>query len=167
MLKKVKGIKSCIELGAGTGHNIISLKKKYPRAKLQAVEINSLAVKYLEKIIRKKNIINESIFKWKTNKKFDLVLIWGVLIHIPPNKLKKIYDLLFKSSKKYILICEYYNPTPVNIIYRGYKNRLFKRDFAGEILNKFKKLKLDDYGFVYKNDPNYSPYDINWFLLKK
>ena len=86
---------------------------------------------------------------------------------MPPNKLNEIYNLLFKLSKKYILICEYYNTTPVNVTYRGYKNRLFKRDFAGEILKKFKKLKLIDYGFVYKNDPNYPLNDISWFLLKK
>ena len=166
-LKKTKRINSCIELGAGAGNNIKCLKKEYPRAKLQAVEINNLAVRYLEKIIEKENIFNESILKWQTNKKFDLVLVKGVLIHMPPNKLKKIYNLLFKLSKKYILICEYYYPTPVNVTYRGYKNRLFKRDFAGEILKKFKKLKLIDYGFVYKNDPNYPLNDISWFLLKK
>ena len=88
-------------------------------------------------------------------------------MHMSPNKLNKIYNLLFKLSKKYILICEYFNPTPVNIIYRGHKNRLFKRDFAGEMLKKFKKLKLFDYGFIYKNDPNYPLDNVNWFLLKK
>ncbi len=166
-LKKAKKINSCVELGAGTGNNVKCLKKKFPSAKLQVVEINNFAIKFLEKIIEKKNIFNESILKWKTNKKFDLVLVKGVLIHMPPNKLKKIYNLLFKLSKKYILICEYYNPTPVTVAYRGHKYRLFKRDFAGEILKRFKKLKLVDYGFVYRNDPKYPLDDLNWFLLKK
>ena len=58
------------------------------------------------------------------------------------------------KSKKYILISEYYNPTPVQVTYRGHKNRLYKRDFAGDLLKKFKKIKLVDYGFIYKNDPN-------------
>ena len=166
-LKKTKGINSCIELGAGTGNNIKCLKQKYPKAELQAVEINKFATKFLKKIIAKGDIFNESILKWQTNKKFDLVLIKGVLIHIPPNELNKIYNLLFKLSKKYILICEYFNPTPVNVTYRGHKNRLFKRDFAGEMLKKFKKLKIFDYGFIYKNDPNYPLDNVNWFLLKK
>ena len=88
-------------------------------------------------------------------------------MHISPKKLLKAYKLLFKLSKKYILICDYYNPTPVRVVYRNFKNRLFKRDFAGEMLKKFKKLKLIDYGFVYKNDPQYPLDDISWFLLKK
>ena len=36
---------------------------------------------------------------------------------------------------KYLLINEYYNPKPVSIDYRGHSERLYKRDFAGEILD--------------------------------
>ena len=39
-LKKVKGINSCIELGAGAGNNIISLKKK-----LMLMKFNTLIIK--------------------------------------------------------------------------------------------------------------------------
>jgi len=166
-LKRAKKIKSCIELGAGSGQNIKYLKKKYPKALLQAVEINTLSAKQVSKILKKDDIFNESILKFGTKREYDLVLTKGVLIHINPNKLQKVYKLLYKLSKKYILISEYYNPTPVSISYRGYKNRLFKRDFAGEILKKYKRLKLIDYGFVYRNDPKYPLDDASWFLLKK
>ena len=44
--------------------------------------------------------------------------------------------------QKYICIVEYYNPTPVEVIYRGHKGKLFKRDFAGEMLDKYRNLKL-------------------------
>ena len=71
------------------------------------------------------------------------------LIHINPKQLKKIYDLIYKLSKKYILINEYPQPTPVSVNYRGYKNVLFKRNFAGEIMKKY-NLKLVDYGFCFK-----------------
>ena len=166
-LKKADNIKSCIELGAGSGFNLICLKKKYPKAKFFGLEINSLAAKELEKVIIKKNIINESALKWKFNSMHDLVLTCGFLIHIAPNKLNRIYKLIYKLSKKYILICEYYNPQPVKVKYRKHKDKLYKRDFAGEILKKFKGLKLIDYGFVYKSDPCYPLDDINWFLIKK
>ena len=69
-------------------------------------------------------------------------------------------------SKRYILIAEYYSPQPSKIVYRGNKNKLFKRDFAGELIDEY-KLNLVDYGFFYNRD-NLTPQDdINWFLLEK
>ena len=32
-----------------------------------------------------------------------------------------------------VLMAEYYNPVPVSVSYRGNEERLFKRDFAGEL----------------------------------
>ena len=95
------------------------------------------------------------------------MLISGVSIHINPDYLDKVYKVLYKSSNKYILINEYYNPKPVMIEYRGYKDRLFKRDFAGEILDSFSDLNLVDYGFVYHRDNYFPNDDTTWFLLQK
>ena len=41
--------------------------------------------------------------------------------------LENVYEKLVESTSKYLLICEYYNPTPVNISYRGNENKLFKK----------------------------------------
>ena len=97
----------------------------------------------------------------------DLALIKGVLIHINPEMLNTVYDKLYKASKRLILICEYYNPSPVAIPYRGHSDRLFKRDFAGEMLDKYSALRLIDYGFSYHRDPAFPQDDINWFLMEK
>lgn len=72
-----------------------------------------------------------------------------------------------KTSKKYICIDEYCNPIPVTVNYRGNNDRLFKRDFAGELIDKFNDLKLVDYGFTYHRDNNFDYDNINWFLLEK
>jgi len=55
----------------------------------------------------------------------------------------------------------------VEITYHGHKNRLFKRDFAGEMLDQFSDLKLIDYGFIYHRDLTFPQDDISWFLLEK
>ena len=71
------------------------------------------------------------------------------------------------KSKGFILIAEYYSPNPETIKYRGNKNVLFRRDFAGEILKMYdKKIKLIDYGFTYHKD-KYPQGDLTWFLLQK
>jgi hypothetical protein len=51
--------------------------------------------------------------------------------------------------------------------YRGYQDKLFKRDFAGEMLDAFKDLKLLDYGFTYHRDNQFPQDDMTWFLLEK
>jgi len=98
---------------------------------------------------------------------WDLTLIKGVLIHMDPEKLPEVYDKLVTSCGRYLLIAEYFNPTPVAVTYRGHQGKLFKRDFAGEILELHNSMQLLDYGFVYKHDPNWPGDDFNWFLLEK
>jgi spore coat polysaccharide biosynthesis protein SpsF len=94
-------------------------------------------------------------------------MIKGVLIHINPDMLGIVYEKLYQLFSHYILIAEYYNPTPVEVNYRGHSSKLFKRDFAGEMLDKYPDLKLLDYGFIYYRDNNFPQGDTNWFLLEK
>ena len=79
-------------------------------------------------------IWHDSILNFEKENVADLSFTSGVLIHINPDFVEKAYNVLYKSSRKYILICEYYNPSPVTLKYRGHENKLFKRDFAGEML---------------------------------
>ena len=159
--------KNCLEFGANIGANLIALKNLFPDIVTHGVEINTFAFNQLKKNLGKKNIYNQSIESFNKAKKYDLVFTKGVLIHINPKNLNKIYEKMYKLSKKYILIIEYYNPKPVSIDYRGHKDKLFKRDFAGEIMKKYKSLKLLDYGFVYHKDLSFPQDDLTWFLLKK
>ena len=138
-----------------------------PSADLRAIEINQDAVKVLKKSFDRITVFSESILQYKIDVSFDFVLIKGVLIHINPNKLDIVYQKLYDSSKKYICLVEYYNPTPIKVSYRGFKNRLFKRDFAGELMDRFNDLALVNYGFVYHRDNNFPQDDLTWFLLEK
>jgi pseudaminic acid biosynthesis-associated methylase len=159
--------KDCLEFGANIGANLVALKSLFPNINTHGVEINNLAFKELTKILGKKNSYNQSIESFDKTRKYDLVFTKGVLIHINPNNLEKIYTKMFKLSKKYILIVEYFNPKPASIDYRGHKDKLFKRDFAGEIMKKYKSLKLLDYGFCYHGDLSFPQDDLTWFLLEK
>lgn len=158
---------SLIEFGANVGMNLRAIKLIFPKIDLFGIEINKTASEELATYFGKDNVFNGSIFDYQPNKKFDVSLIKGVLIHINPEMLDEVYSKLYKSSNKYILICEYYNPSPVTINYRGHSDRLFKRDFAGEMLEKFSDLKLVDYGFHYKRDKAFPKDDVTWFLLEK
>jgi spore coat polysaccharide biosynthesis protein SpsF len=158
---------SIIEFGANIGMNLRAIKLLFPKIDLFGIEINKNAAEELAKFIGKENVFNGSIFEFEAPHKCDVSLIKGVLIHINPEMLSLVYEKLYTASNKYILICEYYNPSPVNVSYRGHSDRLFKRDFAGEMLEKYVDLKLVDYGFCYKRDKAFPQDDITWFLLEK
>ena len=49
----------------------------------------------------------------------------------------------------------------------GHREMLFKRDFAGEMLDRFPDLHLVDCGFVYHRATDFPMDDITWFLLRK
>lgn len=166
-LQQAGKIESCVEFGANIGMNLKSLKLLYPSIKLKAIEINDNAANILGEFIGSDNVYNGSIFEYNVGSKVQLSLIKGVLIHINPNMLQKVYEQLYDASEKYILIAEYYNPSPVTLNYRGHDDRLFKRDFAGEFLDKYPDSELIDYGFSYRRDPAFPQDDITWFLIKK
>jgi pseudaminic acid biosynthesis-associated methylase len=167
VLNQVGKPESVIEFGANIGMNLKALQLLFPGIKLSGIEINQQAAAELGQLIGKDNVFNGSIFEYSPSRQFDVSLIKGVLIHINPEMLQEVYQKLYSSSRKYIIICEYYNPSPVALKYRGHEDRLFKRDFAGDMLEKYPDLQLVDYGFVYKRDNAFPQDDITWFVLGK
>ena len=166
VIKHTGSLDSVLEFGANIGFNLKAINKLLPECKLSGLEINEQAHEELEKL----EFVNAklgSLFEEHDLPMAQLTMAKGVLIHLNPDYLIKAYEALYRSSSKYILIAEYYNPAPVSISYRGHKDKLFKRDFAGEMLDKFKDLKIREYGFLYHRDPNFPQDDITWFLLEK
>lgn len=166
ILDSTEPVRSVLEMGSNVGMNLKALRHLMPEAELSGVEINRKAY---EELIAQDGLkgYHSSIFDFAVDYQRDFVLIKGVLIHINPNELQTVYQKLYDSSSKYICIAEYYNPAPVELKYRGHEGKLFKRDFAGEVMDKFPDLKLEKYGFAYHRDNLFPQDDINWFLLKK
>ncbi len=168
IFNSISNAKSLIEFGTNRGMNIQALSTILPDDfEYSGIEINATAVAELKKLGLCKNIYHSSILDFSPDYKRDISLISGVLIHINPNELQDVYQKLYDTSSRYIIVNEYYNPTPVEMDYRGHDGKLFKRDFAGEILDKFDDLELVDYGFCYHRDNNFMFGDSTWFVLKK
>ncbi|MDR3371389.1 pseudaminic acid biosynthesis-associated methylase [Rhodoferax sp.] len=166
-LKAARGIQSAIEFGANIGMNMKALQLLYPTQVQHAIEINADAARELAKVLPVEHIYETSILNFQSQRTWDLVLIKGVLIHINPEALPQVYDKLVTTCGRYLLVAEYYNPQPVSVSYRGHADRLFKRDFAGEIMARHPQMHLVDYGFVYRHDPNFPQDDTTWFLMEK
>jgi pseudaminic acid biosynthesis-associated methylase len=166
-LRRANRVQSCIEFGASIGLNLRALKLLFPEMTQVGIEINPDAARILADHVGEAQVFQGSIFDYQVTVQSDLTLVMGVLIHINPDMLAATYRKLYEASSRWVLVCEYYNPTPVAIPYRDHSDRLFKRDFAGEMLDMFSDLELADYGFVYRRDPIFPQDDVNWFLLEK
>lgn len=165
ILRHCGPISSVIEFGANIGLNLIALRSLLPDADFSAIEINAKAADALRSLgfvsVEQRSILETA--KMATH---DLSFAKTVLIHIEPSHLPAAYDALYESSRRFILVAEYYNPTPVEVSYRGHQERLFKRDFAGDMMKRFPDLRLVEYGFVYHGG-RFPQDDITWFLMEK
>jgi spore coat polysaccharide biosynthesis protein SpsF len=166
VLARTEGVSSVLELGCNIGNNLRALRDLLPDADLHAVEINEQAA---EEVRRWGGASVEvgSLLDFHSDRTFDLTFTKGVLIHINPDRVADAYASLVRSSRRYVMVCEYYNPSPVEVTYRGHEHALFKRDFAGEILDAYPELRLVDYGFTYHRDPQFPLDDSTWFLMEK
>jgi spore coat polysaccharide biosynthesis protein SpsF len=167
IIARAPGIQSILELGANIGLNLQALRQILPAVQLSAVELNARAATELSRALPDVALTVGSFLHHTSACPADLVFTKGVLIHVNPERLLNVYDLMHRISRRYILVAEYYNPTPVEVSYRGHTARLFKRDFAGEMLTRFPDLCIVDYGFVYHRDPVFPQDDLTWFLLEK
>ncbi|MEN9841130.1 MAG: hypothetical protein RL376_930 [Verrucomicrobiota bacterium] len=158
---------SLIELGANIGLNLRALKLLLPQAHQSAVEINESAVERLRRDGVGDQVFHESILTFTPERRYELALIKGVMIHLAPEMLPAVYLKLAECSSRYVLIAEYYNRRPEEIVYRGHAGKLFRRDFGGEFLDTCPEFQLIDYGFSYHRDTREGQDDLTWFLFQR
>src|SRR5690606_31020854 len=109
---------SVVEFGANLGFNLRALRALLPAARLKAVEINAKAVEALRELDGIE-VEHASMLQVAPEPEFDLAFTKGVLIHIAPEDLPRAYAALHRASRRYVLVAEYYNPSPVELEYRG------------------------------------------------
>ena len=163
VLQRMEEPETIIELGAGVGTNLRALHMLLPRAELAALEINPAAAVQQPGYVEQ---FEGSLLDFQPNRSWDLALTRGVLIHVHPTNLRQAYHALWRASRRYILVAEYYSPHLEEIDYRGEGGRLWKGDYAGDMLDLFGDLRLVDTGWVYHRG-TFPQDDITWFLLEK
>lgn len=166
VLKLTQNVHSICELGPNRGENLNALQALKPDLQLTGVEINPVAMAYLTKL-QGVEAIQSSIQDFQTERRFDLVFTSGVLIHLNPHDLPLVYRKIGGLSSRYVLMNEYYNPSPTEVPYRGNTGKLFKRDFAGEFLDLHDgQYAIVSYGFLWNRlHPAWD--NTTWVLMEK
>ena len=162
------GVGNYLECGCNIGRNINQIKLILPGALPSIIEISRPAFDFVTAQHLFDKAFNGAILNSSFEKNgFDLVFTMGVLIHINPAQLVEHMKKMYEYSKKYILIGEYFNRTPVSIEYQGETDRLFKRDFGKLFMENF-KVNLLDYGFLWGHIYDKAGFDdITWWLFEK
>jgi pseudaminic acid biosynthesis-associated methylase len=159
-----------IEFGANIGLNIHALRRIAPFANCEysAVEPNEKAADELRKIENVnvyQTTMQDSAEDW--GRGYDLALTRGTLIHVEPKDLPLAYGALYRATRRYVLVAEYHSVKPVEVEYRGYAGKLWKRDFAAEMLDMFPDLCVVNYGFAWHRDPYAPQDDITYTLMER
>ncbi len=133
---------SILEVGANVGQQLEMLRLM-GFTNLVGVEINDHAILQSHALFPHINIIKASAFDLPfRDRYFDMVFTSGVLIHIAPKDVKKAMDEIYRTSRSLIWGFEYYDTKHTMIPYRDRRNVMWKSDFAGMYLERFKDLKL-------------------------
>lgn len=164
VLSRLSYVQSVLEIGANIGLNVRALQRLLPESEIAGLEINEAAADELERTGC--TVFRGSALSFTPDKTYDFVFSKGVLIHISPEHLSTVYSLMHRASNRYIFLAEYYSPRPESISYHREDERLFRRDFAGELLDAFSDLRLVDSGFAYHRGP-FPQDDLTWFVLEK
>lgn len=146
------GCQSVLEVGANIGLNLEAISQR-SSCQMFATEPNDMARAKLEALglVPPQNITADTAdaihFPDRTA---DLVFTSGVLIHVPPDKLRDSMREIHRTAKRWIIIGEYFAPQEEMIPYRGHDNALWRRDYGSLFLDTFPDLKCTAHMFAWK-----------------
>ena len=105
---------SVLELGCGSGRNLVYIKQKNPECALYGVEINPEAITAAKSQLGSEfKILSNSIYDLDNieSKSIDVVFTSGVLMHIASDKISYIKANLNRIAKKAIIHYELHGPS--------------------------------------------------------
>ncbi|MBS4047998.1 MAG: methyltransferase domain-containing protein [Alphaproteobacteria bacterium] len=159
--------KSILEVGSNIGNNLRALHTM-SAAKMFALEPNAQARDILlqDKVVEPECALEGTAAGIPlADKSVEMAFTCGVLIHIHPDNLLPSCHEIHRVSSKYIACVEYFSDKPEMIPYRGYNDRLFKRDFGGFWMDNFPDLRVLGTGFLWKRATGLD--NLTWWMFEK
>ena len=95
-------VQKILDLGAGTGLELIYLFEKYPNAEVTAIDISEIMLGELKKRTFSNHVktICGDFFETDFGNDYDAVISTSALHHFKPEEKKKLYKKIFNSLKK-------------------------------------------------------------------
>lgn len=131
-----------LEVGCNTGMQLACLQSM-GFTSLYGIELQDYAVQKAKEYTEGINIIQGSAFDIPFKDQFfDVVFTSGVLIHIAPDNLSKVFAEMYRCTKKYLWGFEYFAEKTTAINYRGNEGFLWKANYGKLMREQFKDLAL-------------------------
>jgi len=164
--KRMRELKpeTVLEVGANRGFNTYWIHKAKPTTEIWATDINRSALRLLRQEQPEVNTVFADVmnlpFKGYC---FDLVISVGLLIHIPPDKVRYAIAEMARVARRHLLIAEYHNQTWEMIPYHGKKDVLWKGPYDEVIWQELER-RLINTGFLTQADG----FDrVTWWLYER
>lgn len=129
----VTGARSVYEVGCNAGFNLSAIKRAYPDVRAYGVEINRTAAVQASMAGHSSPFCREvvdALDRVIVSNLFDLACTAGVLIHIPPDRLRDFMEVLVEASADYVLAVEYAADKEEEVEYRGRAGMLWRRPYG-------------------------------------
>ena len=122
--------RSILDVGCNAGLNLRAIRHIDPMLSLWGCDINQTALQAAADDGH--SVVEASVFDLEGTwfEKFDLVFSSGMLIHIGPSDIERAMRRIIAASKRYVLAVEYADEKEVEVSYRGYSERLWRRPFG-------------------------------------
>lgn len=169
-IRKRPATKSILELGAGSGINLITLSKNFSDISYSGIDINKRAVDRGLKYIRHKNILNidlirgeiASIKTMKTNS-VDIILTDAVLMYLNTNDVQETLKEMLRVSRLGFILCEQMSAGGIYVDHWRHDYQAIIKNLAGIKKVSIKKIS-DEYwdgdwikhGFIIEVDKSFN-----------
>jgi pseudaminic acid biosynthesis-associated methylase len=141
-LEGVPSDASILEVGCNVGNQLLLLSGM-GYTNLCGIDVQSYAIQIAQTRVPSGSTVEGSALDIPfPDDHFDLVFTSGLLIHIAPADLPKVFGEIHRVTKTWILGSEYYSPTLAEINYRGHEDLLWKNDFSRLYRDQYPDLKL-------------------------
>lgn len=145
-----RNVDSVLEVGANAGLNLEAISE-IRACDLFATEPNGLARQQLIDAGFCAQVTDDPAHALRYgDSSIDLVFTSGVLIHVPPDRLKASLSEIHRVAKRWIICAEYFAPSEEMIPYRGHVNALWRRDYGSLYLDQFQDLYCNSCLFAWK-----------------
>ena len=156
-----------LEVGIGTGLNWQHFSFLEPGDKVTGVDVNVPSLKHLD--ARFSAVGGDAANLPFRDNQFDLVFTMGLLIHIPPHLIERVYSELWRVSKAFVVIAEYFSVQPNRVRYQKQFDLLWTRDYGKELMFNGEQggfePKVVGYGCERKGMGGYD--DLDYWILSK
>lgn len=116
LLQKVEAyapVSSILEVGCCCGENLALFSQRFNQAVIKGIDINPAAVENGNRWLQEEKITNVMLVVGKADQlqhvgdqQFDITLVDGMLVHIPPRKIRKVICELLRVTRRVLILCE-------------------------------------------------------------